>query len=97
MRDFRDYQRTYPQSLAGFFMQTPIPQEDIGGVLILTQTLVPPPDDRTSSVVLDIDVFIQGTELLTDDDIWGRLEVLRTRKNEAFEACITNQTRRMII
>jgi uncharacterized protein (TIGR04255 family) len=103
MRDFRDYLRTYPevstdlpQALAAFFMQTQIPQKDIGGGLILTQAIVPPPDDKTSSVVLDIDVFIQGTELLTDDDIWGHLEVLRNRKNDAFEACITNQTRRMI-
>jgi uncharacterized protein (TIGR04255 family) len=103
MRDFRDYLRTYPevstdlpQELAGFFMQTQIPQKDIGAILILTQTMVPPPDDKTSSVVLDVDVFIQDMALLTDEDIWGRLELLRNRKNEAFEACITNQTRRMI-
>jgi len=103
MRDFRDYLRTFPeistdlpQALSGFLMQTHIPQPDISAQLVLTQAMVKPPDEFTSSVVLDIDVFVQA-DLYDDEDIWGRLELLRDRKNDVFEACITNQTRRMII
>jgi uncharacterized protein (TIGR04255 family) len=104
MRDVRDYLRTYPevstdlpQGLAGFFMQTRIPQVDIGGQLVLTQAMVGPPDEHTCSVALDIDVFVQDVGLQSDEEIWRLLEVLRGRKNAVFEACITNETRRMII
>jgi uncharacterized protein (TIGR04255 family) len=62
--DLKDYLRPVPkiapglpQSLSGYFMQLQIPQEDIKGVLILNEALVPPPSPDVGSVLLDIDIF----------------------------------------
>jgi uncharacterized protein (TIGR04255 family) len=103
IRDFRDFIRLYPevsadlsQHLAGFFLQVQIPQEDLGAMLILNETMVPPPGPDVASVVLDIDVFKQGIKLDSDDEVWNVLEALRVRKNLTFEGCITNNTRELI-
>jgi uncharacterized protein (TIGR04255 family) len=97
--DYKDYFRTtpevspvLPQSLSGFFMQLQFPQPDFGGLLILTQTAVQPPDPGTNSVILDLDVS-KECAMVDDHEIWGLLETLRDRKNEFFEGCITEKTR----
>jgi uncharacterized protein (TIGR04255 family) len=103
LRDFRDFIRSYPeissdlpQQLAGFFMQVQIPQQELGAMLILNESMVPPPRPDIVSVVLDIDVFKQGLELESDRDLWSTMETLRLRKNLVFEGCITNNTRELI-
>lgn len=103
LRDFRDYLRTYPevssdlpQRLAGFFVQVQIPIEGSGAMLMLTQTVVPPPSPDKVSIVLDIDIFKENAEFASDADIWDYLEVLRDEKNVVFEGCITNRTRELI-
>ncbi len=73
-------------------MQLHFPQPDFGGLLILTETAVPPPAPDTNSVILDLDVF-RETDMASDDKIWALLERLRDRKNEFFEGCITEKTR----
>ena len=97
--DYKDYFRTIPevspdlpQALSGFLMQLQFPQTDFEGLLILTQTAIPPPNPATSSVILDLDVF-KETEMVLTEDVWGMLEILRNRKNEFFEGCITERTR----
>jgi uncharacterized protein (TIGR04255 family) len=102
IRDLRDYIRTYPeissdlsQLLSSYFMQIHIPQVD-GCVLILSEALVPPPEPSKVSVVLDLDMIKEGLRLVTDDELWSTLELLRVRKNLAFEGCITNATRELI-
>lgn len=101
--DFRDYFRTYPeissdlpQRLSGFLMQVHIPQEDFKGLTLLTQTLVPPPNEETASVILDIDTFRHEVDFSSESDLWQFLDQLRNRKNEVFEGCITNKTRQLI-
>jgi len=103
MRDLRDFIRLYPeissdlpQQIAGFFMQVQIPQEDLGAMLILNETMVPPSGPGIASMVLDIDVFKEGIKLDSDDDLWSTMEALRLRKNLIFEGCITNNTRELI-
>lgn len=103
IRDFRDFIRIYPeissdltQQLAGFFLQVQIPQEDLGAMLILNETMVPPSGPNIASMVLDIYVFKEGLKLESDDDVWSTLETLRLRKNLIFEGCITNNTRELI-
>jgi len=103
VRDFRDFIRSYPevssdltQQLAGFFMQVRIPQEDLGAMLILNESMVPPSGPNAVSVVLDIDVFKQGLKLESDDEVWNTMEEFRLRKNLIFEGCITNNTRELI-
>lgn len=97
--DYKDYFRTtpevspeLPQALSGFFMQLQFPQTDFGGLLILTQTAVPPPNPATGSVILDLDAF-KETEMVSAEGVWLLLETLRNRKNEFFEGCITEKTR----
>ncbi len=103
LRDFKDYLRTIPeispnmsQGLSGYFMQLQLPQPDLEAMLRLNQTLIPPPGPNLVSVVLDFDLFCKDNVPSEDQDIWKRFELLRTRKNEVFEACITNKTRRLI-
>jgi uncharacterized protein (TIGR04255 family) len=102
MRDFKDYLRTVPevspelpQELSAFLMQLQIPQEDLGAMVVLTQTMVPPPRPDVASVILDIDLFKAGCEFNLDDDVWNLLESFRDRKNDVFEGCITDEARRL--
>ncbi len=101
--DFKDYLRTVPeispdmtQGLSGYFMQLQLPQADLDALLVLNQTLIPPPEPSIVSVVLDFDLFCKDNVPNEDQDIWKRFEVLRKRKNKVFEACITDKTRRLI-
>lgn len=103
LKDFRDFFRTVPevspalpQGLSGLFMQLQIPQSDISCMLILNETLVPPARAEVVSVVLDIDLFRQESLPPDDEEVWGLFEVLHARKNEVFEACITDRTRELI-
>jgi uncharacterized protein (TIGR04255 family) len=100
--DYKDYFRTtpevspdLPQDLSGFFMRLEFPQTDFGGLLILTQTAVQPPGPDMNSVILDLDVFKNGVEMVSDDEVWGLLETLRNRKNEFFEGCLTDKAREL--
>ncbi len=101
--DYDDYFLTFPrigaslpQVLSNFFMQLHIPQEDLNGTLIINEAYSPSDSQNTIAVILDFDVFCVG-QWSSDDDagIWGLLEELRTRKNQAFEASITEATRRL--
>jgi len=101
--DFGDYVRTVPkvapdlpQGLAGYFMQLQIPQADLDAMLILNEGLVPPPSPEVASVVLDIDLHRDVALRPDDEKVWSLLTDLRWRKNEVFEACITDAMRRLI-
>ncbi len=103
MADFKDYLRTVPevapdlpQALGGYLMQLAIPYEDPESLLLLNETLLPPPDTSTVSILLDIDLFRQLEESVEDDELWMLLEQFRRRKNEVFEACITERTKELI-
>jgi uncharacterized protein (TIGR04255 family) len=99
--DFKQFLRTVPeispdlpQGLSNFFLQAQIPQLDIEALLILNMMLVPPPNPTVSSVVLDLDLFRSTNLPHSEEAIWAYLEVLRVRKNVAFEACITDAMRK---
>ena len=98
--DYKDYFRTgpeisriLPQQLSGFFMQLQFPQRDFGGTLILTQAAFEPPQPNGNSIVLDLDVFKDCVDVQSDEDVWQLLEILRNRKNQFFEGCLTDNTR----
>jgi uncharacterized protein (TIGR04255 family) len=101
--DFRWYFRTFPEisadldvGMAGFHMRLDIPLASINARLILNQALLPPasPSPSSISVLLDSDI-VSGLETSAEEAIWERCEVLRTAKNDVFEACITNLTREL--
>jgi len=103
IRDFRDFVRVYPevsadldQLLAGFFMQVQIPQNDLGAMLILNESIVPPSRPDVVSVVLDIDLMKPNLRIESNYELWDILDALRLRKNLIFESCITNRTRELI-
>jgi uncharacterized protein (TIGR04255 family) len=98
------YLNTYPQiteqlrhnAFSRFIMQVQLPQPDIDSTLLINQAMVDPPSPEAVSVVLDLDLFRVGEwDAENDAPIWDFLEVLRQRKNEAFEASITEDARRL--
>jgi uncharacterized protein (TIGR04255 family) len=99
--DLQDYLRTVPEvsdslsqkTLRSFFMQLQIPQEDLDCMLVVNETLAPQPNPAIITVVLDFDLFRQQTWESEDKEIWSFLEKLRHRKNEIFEASITERTK----
>lgn len=103
LADFKEYLRTLPevssdlpQLLAGFFMQLNIPQEDIRSTLLLNQTIMGPPRPDVISVVLDLDLFREVELPTQEEEIWRLFEDLHDRKNQIFEACITDSLRKLI-
>lgn len=104
-----DYLRTYPEVssdwpdeglMSNFFMQLQLWQRDLGCWLIVNEAPEPPPTEGAMSIRLDFDLFREqyGEPWKADDDteLWEFLERLHDRKNEIFEASITNRTRRLI-
>lgn len=101
--ELKDYFRTspeisadLPQQLSGFFMQLQIPQIDLPGSVLINQTMIPPVREGVISVVLDIDVFRDIDVPQKEEEIWDFFELLHRRKNDIFEACITDSTRELI-
>ncbi len=104
LKNFRNYLRTFPevspdlpQGLSSFLMQLQIPQEDIAdGVLILNEGILESTDPNVAAVLLDIDLFRPVAMPVSGTDVWDALEELHNRKNEVFEASITDRTRELI-
>jgi uncharacterized protein (TIGR04255 family) len=102
VNDFADYLRTVPQistdlpqGLSSYFMQLAIPLADIKGGSVINQTIIEPAKPAVVSLVLDIDVFRTVDIPQTDPELWDLFEQLRKKKNEVFEACITEEARRL--
>lgn len=104
-----DYLRTHPEIsadfpedglMSNFFMQVQIWQQDLGCWLIVNEAPEPSLEEGTLSVRLDLDLFREQYEepwpVDNDTIIWELLERLHDRKNQVFEASITNRTRRLI-
>ena len=104
VHDLKEYLRTVPevspdlpQDLAGCFMQLRIQQCDLQSCLLLTEAIIEPAKPGVASVVLDIDVFRVDEVPTEEKAIWSVLEELRGRKNEVFEACITDKARELFV
>lgn len=82
----------------GYFLQLVLPQRDLGDEwkAIINTGLEGAPSPKVVAVLLDIDLFCELTAGIKDSEIWPILEQLRQRKNDIFEAAITNEVRRMI-
>lgn len=85
-----------PQDVSGMFMQLQMPQKDLEGIAVVNQAVAEPTNPGTVSVLLDFDLFQVREYAPEDEAIWHYLDKLRDRKNELFEACITDDTRRLI-
>lgn len=103
IKDLKDYLRIVPeispdlpQGLSGYFMQLQIPHEDLDAMLVLNETLVPPPKPDVASILLDIDLFQEWDRPNDEIKLWDSMEQLHFRVDQIFEACITTQTRELI-
>jgi uncharacterized protein (TIGR04255 family) len=90
-----------PQGLSGYFLQIEVPLSQFDSVAAITSTLVPSPDENSTSLVLDIDasqaVQIDLMDETEAEGIAAHLEQLREAKNYIFESCITDATRGLIL
>lgn len=76
-------------------MQIRLPQTDIESTAVLNQTIVPSLQSDCTSVVLDIDLFRDQALPRDERGVWECFEVLHDRKNEIFEACVTDAAREL--
>ena len=84
----------------GFFLQAQLPQADISpdckAVINSGLEGASSPDEMT--VLLDIDVFLENQQVVpSDPKVWTLLGQLRDRKNDIFEAGITDHVRERIV
>jgi uncharacterized protein (TIGR04255 family) len=84
------------QDVIGMNLNLQMPQQDLQCVANVGQALVEPVKPGHISFILDIDIFRLGIEDWDDEATWAFLDKLRDRKNEIFEACITDRTRELI-
>jgi uncharacterized protein (TIGR04255 family) len=102
--ELKDYLNTTPElpsnlaqrSLQTFFMQLQIPQHDLNCLLIINEAIAPQTNPNFITIILDLDLFREQIWDRDDEDIWQFLEQLHDRKNEVFEASITDRTRELI-
>ena len=84
-----------PQAMKAYFFRVELPIQRPNGIVIITETGVPPAAPNVVSAILDIDAVVQNVQLGVED-AWGAVEQLRNEKNAVFEACITDATRELI-
>jgi uncharacterized protein (TIGR04255 family) len=102
--ELHDYFELYPkipdalpqQDVVGMTLNLQMPQPDLECMVNLGYALVEPVKAGHISFILDIDIFRLQIEGWDDQRIWAFLDRLRDRKNEIFEACITDRTRELI-
>lgn len=85
-----------PQTFESFFMRVVTPTSHGGTYTAITETINA--DGVTSSIVpflLDIDTFKLINEDLPEFDLKTEFDTLRKIKNEVFEDCIKNKTRKL--
>lgn len=86
--------------LSNYFMQLQMWQRDLECMLIVNEAPDIPTQPGMISIRLDFDLFkeryAEPWDAYNDLEIWAYLEKLHKRKNEVFEASITDETRELI-
>jgi uncharacterized protein (TIGR04255 family) len=95
LQTFPEVSRELPQTLVGLFMRLTIPLPEIESMILLSEALIEPAKPNVASIVLDIDLYRDTNPPQEDSEIWSFFEILRERKNEVFEACITEKAREL--
>ena len=63
---------------------------------LMFEAFAPPLSPELVSVILDFDLFREQIWQSDDEEIWRFLEELRHRKNQVFNASITEKTKELI-
>lgn len=87
-----------PQDVNGLFLQLQMPQPDLAPpvLAVINLAIDQPPGPGQMAILLDFDIFKPGEYAPGSNEVWDFLDRLRMRKNELFEACITDTTRSLI-
>lgn len=93
---FPQFPKTIPQLITGMQMRLVMPQPDIGAEAIINEVLLDSIEPGGVSFVLDVDIFKMLSVMPESVDVWETIEKIRSRKNELFEAFITDKTRELI-
>ncbi len=100
--DLTDYLRLHPViaiemggEMQGFFLQVQLVQTDLQATCLLNEGVVPPPHESIASLLLDIQLTRTANVPLNENELWDLFELFRARKNQIFEACITDKTREL--
>lgn len=81
----------------GYLMQVTLPTTKPKWIATITSALVfPPPLLNHVSLLLDIDVFRTEEIPNHDNQLWEAVEEAHVLKNNVFETCITEETRKLI-
>ncbi|MBX7135700.1 MAG: TIGR04255 family protein [Fimbriimonadaceae bacterium] len=102
--DISHWLKTYPEVaegvsklVAGFFMHVTVPLPELKGALALIETVDERRLDKGDGVaiILDLDLFRTADVPQDEESIWAYFEELHVRKNQVFEACLTDKTREL--
>jgi len=100
MADPASFLRTMPligsgvgSTISNFYMQVEVPQPEIEGVAIITEATVDPPSPQRIAFVLDIDLWRTADLPQDESSLWELLGRMRRKKDDIFEACMTDRTR----
>jgi uncharacterized protein (TIGR04255 family) len=86
-----------PAAMVGYMMQVILPTSVEHWTATITSTSVkPPPLLNHVSLLLDVDIVRIEKIPGKDSDLWAVIDEARTIKNDIFERCITDETRRLI-
>jgi uncharacterized protein (TIGR04255 family) len=86
------------KSVDRYFMQLQLSQSHVASnaQLMINSALAEGDQVDGVSLMLDFDLFAPADLAVDSEEVWERLDAFRVRKNEVFEACITDQTRNLI-
>lgn len=96
-----EYMNVFPRlpdsfgPLAGYGVQARTPIRDIECNLTVNSAAVPSPLIGHGSFVLDIDIAREANVPQSDHEITNLLGRVRIKKNEIFEACVTDKAREL--
>ena len=86
-----------PQGVTSFLSRVVIHEPEISAAGIITQALEQMVDPDIIPVILDIDVFKQKSEGMSEEEAWQILERLRNFKNKIFFKSITEKARELFL
>ena len=96
-----EYLNVYPKVPAqfahmnGYNLQVQLPIFDKECTLIINSAAIPSPLIGHGSLLLDLDISMGKNPPQNDDAIFQLLNKIRVKKNETFEACVTNRAREL--
>ncbi|MEW5816558.1 MAG: TIGR04255 family protein, partial [Spirochaetota bacterium] len=104
IRDFSDYLTAapivpagLPQGVSSFLTRVVIHEPEIDAAAIITQALEQVVNPSILPIILDIDVFKQKSEGISEEDAWDTLDKLRHFKNKIFFESITEKAKELFL